>query len=129
MRASAGHVVLELRPGGEVVGRQAELAPGAARVDAGPAQHVETLVGGEALGDVGRVGRCRPRGGGRRRGGRWRSAGPGVRGDLEVDARPSGAEPADQLGDQTFPLEVADAGDDRQPAMEVEASTSACRPQ
>ena len=96
---------------------------GLARVDAGPAQHVEALGGGERLGHVGRAvdvdhavaAALGPEDG---------VAGPGVRGDLEVDARPSGAQPPDQLGDQAFPLERAHPGDHGHPAMEVEGVRS-----
>ena len=55
-------------------------------------------------------------------------AGPGVGGHLEVDARASGAQAADQLGDQPLPLERADAGDHRQAVDGGRGSRFACRP-
>ena len=47
-------VLLDARPGDEVVGLHAQLAPGAAAVQAGPLEHVEPVAVRELVGDVGR---------------------------------------------------------------------------
>ena len=112
-------VAVQLGAGGQVVGVQAQLGPGLARVDAGPAQHVESLGSGELLGHVRRsldVHHAVAAALGAEDG----VAGPGVRGDLEVDAGPPGSQSPDQLGDESLPFQRSHAGDHRHPAMEVE---------
>ena len=86
-------VLLDPRPGHQVVGLHAQLPAGAAAVQAGPFQHVEPVVGHELLGHVGRgLGvDDAVTGAGRAEDGVAR-AGVGL--DLEVDPRPSAAERA-----------------------------------
>ena len=118
-----GQVTIELGTGGQVAGAQAELAAGLGGIDAGSAQHVQAVRCGEGLGDVGRAldvdhavaSPLGPEDG---------VSGSGIGGDLEVHARPSGAQPPDQLGDQAFTLEWAHPRDHGHPPMEVQGVRS-----
>ena len=48
-----------------------------------------------------------------------------VPGQLQVDARPTRSERADELADQAFPLDPADPGDHREAGVEVEGDRAA----
>ncbi len=114
------HVLLDPRAGDEVVGLHAQLAPGAAAVEAGPLEHVEPVAGHELVGDVGgRLGVDDPVAGAGRPEDRVARTGVGL--DLEVHPRPAPAERAEQLGDQSLAFEAPHPGDHRHAVVQVEA--------
>ena len=104
----------------EVGGAEAELAAGRGGVEPGPVEQVDPPVGGAELGghvrgavDIDDAG-----------GGTLRSedgeVATRVLDGLEVDARPVAGQGSDELTDEGVALEPADAGDHREPRVEVE---------
>ena len=105
----------------EVVGLDSHLLLRLADVEAGPGEQVDGAVGtGEPGRDVlGGLHGDDPVAG--PFGAEHGEAVARVGGHLEVDTRPAVAQRTDQLVDQAFAFELADAGDDGQPLVEVEA--------